>query len=146
MIHSSDDEAGIKQPHILEENMVMTHRTNTDFSETGSILECSPLAPPVSATKERVTLDSLLTSLYPRKYKRLIDLETEWCENQSKKRHKKHVHTEANTLMRVLKVMSSKKLSIAADILQAVLKNNIELKEELEIKENETSKRSEQII
>ena len=48
--------------------------------------------------------------------------------------------------MRVLKVMSSNQLSFATDILQAALKNNTELKEGLEMKENETAKRSERII
>ena len=56
------------------------------------------------------------------------------------------MRTEAKTLMRVLKVMSSKKLSFATYILQAVLKNNIELKEKLEMKENEKLKRSEHIV
>ena len=146
MIDNSDDEFGINPLHILEENLSMTHRTNTDFSEARSIIERSPLALPASATKDPVTLDSLLTSLYPRKYKRVSDLEIKWCENQSKKRHKKHVHTEAKTLIRILKVMSSKNLSFVADILQVVLKNNIELKEGLEMKEHEIAKRSEQII
>ena len=42
--------------------------------------------------------------------------------------------------------MSSKKLSFAADILQASLKNDTELKEGLEMKENETVKRSKQTV
>ena len=58
----------------------------------------------------------------------------------------KNVHTKAKMFMHVLKVMSSKQLSFDADALQDVLKNNIQLKEGLEMKEHETAKRSKQIV
>ena len=85
MIRSSDDEFGIKPPHILEDNVSMIHITRADFLEAGFVIERSPLAPPASATKESVILHTLLASLYTRKYKRVRGLETEWYENQSKK-------------------------------------------------------------
>ena len=143
LIHSSFDEDGIESPSILGDYDALTEKTNTDFAEI-------PLPPPASiitgTPKEPVTLDDLLTLLYPRKHKRVRDIQTEWCEDQSRKRHKKYIHAEAKTLMLILKVMSTKNLSFAADILEAALKDNKELKGELERKENMTTKRSEQIV
>ena len=112
----------------------------TDFAEI-------PL-PPAESTltrppKEPVLLDDLLTLPYPRKYKRVRDIETEWCEDESRKRYKKHIHAEAKTSTLILKVMSPKNLSFAVDILEAALKDNIGLQGELERKEDRETIRRE---
>ena len=75
-----------------------------------------------------------------------MGIPTEWYKDRSKKRHKNYIHAEAKPLMLVLKVMSSKNLSFAANILEAALKDNRELKGKLERKENMATKRSEHIV
>ena len=126
LIHSSSDEDGIEPPSISRDSDAHIENTNTDLAEI-------PLPPPASTLrrppKDPVLLGDLLTLLYPRKYKRVRDIETEWCENESQKRHKNSIRNEANTLTLILKVMSSKNLSFAADILEAALKKTENCKE-----------------
>ena len=79
MIHGSNDENGIKYLPILEENALLALRTNTDTNKRNKTTPSSILQKndPVSSTlwiKEPVTLDSLPTSLYPRKYKRVTEI------------------------------------------------------------------------
>ena len=74
--------------------------------------------------KAPVTLDDHIALLYPCKHKQVSVIQKEWCEGQSCKRHKKHIHAEAKTLIQIPKVVSSKNISFAANILEAALKGN----------------------
>ena len=74
LTHSSSDEDGIEPPSISGDSDAPIEKPNTDFVEI-------PLPPPASILidppRKPVLLDDLLTLLYPRKYKRVRDIETE---------------------------------------------------------------------
>ena len=83
LIHSSDEETGIKPPSILRDCDARIEKTNNDYANI-------PLPPP-RPPKHPLDIDDLLSLLYPRKCKRVREIGTEWCENDSRKRHKSHV-------------------------------------------------------
>ena len=67
--HTQQSDTPIEVSSILEKDTVLTIKTNTSL-------------PPATL----LSMSTLLSKLHPRKYKRVEEMESEWCD----KKHKKH--------------------------------------------------------
>ena len=84
--------------------------------------------------------------MYPCKHTIVTEIATEWYESQNNKQTRTHVNIEVNTLSKITKAVSSKNTSFATDIVNNILKNNVWLRAELEIKESEPANNSKYIV
>ena len=94
---SSDSETSLEPSSILEKNTVSTIKTNisslpADTSSNQTQQSETPLEPSLTIETNTslppatpITMITLLSELYPRKYKRAVEMESEWCDTNPKK-------------------------------------------------------------
>ena len=94
----------------------------------------------------KMDLDTYLATSYPRKYDRIEGIRKDWLVGGNKTRQHRTLVPIANTLQRVLQVMSAKESSYAADILRVLIERNVELNNELNIRKMTSVTDSDRIV
>ena len=82
------------------------------------------VTPFVSPPSPIITLETILSQLYPRKFKHAKESRMQWCETVHKKRKTRQVQIHANTLSDILRVLADNDPLFASDILSMITKKS----------------------
>ena len=123
----------------------LTHTQQSMISETDT--SSVRILPSLNCTTEtNPTMSTLLSELHPRKYKRAMEIESEWCDTNQKKIVTKHHHQQTKSLTQVLQVLSDKNPSFASDLIQTVRDANPILDAELSKKKDKSGDINDKIV
>ena len=92
------------------------------------------------------SMDTLLCELHPRKYKRVMEMESEWCDTNQKKIGANYLRKQTKSLTQVLQVLSEKNQSLASDLIHAVRESNPILNSELSKKKDKLDETNNTIV
>ena len=110
------------------------------------VIQTQCKSPSLTEPPPKRNLDTYLANSYPRKYNRIENIRSSWLVGESKTRKYHSLVPSANTLQRVLQVMSGKESSYAADILNVLIKRNVVLRNELEAEKMRSETNCEKIV